>query len=393
MILILAEAGTEPIAGEIAQSITAEYGLSTPPEMVAAGAPWTRAVEWDDVLIVVYENSNWPTDHTNYIDAYLKKHTTGGPVIPVSTDPANRRPPGPISGIKAGVYDGTPQATAQIVMSTGVFLGLALTPGRQRIFISYRAADGTVIANDLHDRLKAAGFVPWLDEADKNLQTGDDVQQIIRQNIDSAAMILLLDTPAAPQSRWIKIEVDLAIGELLPVLPVVMGGDQISRFLPLKSLPRRALAKLGGLDGTPLRDAEWDVVLGEIQQLLLLAYRRRRFLLARAQAVFAATGFQWQVVDDKLRMYRADRKKTGTIRTNAFCHCLIHDIMYIPALKAYWKYLGEYPGRDALNRRVCIYDRDTVLSDAELESIDDELPNVNLVLAHQSELDTVALEL
>jgi hypothetical protein len=389
MILVLAENGSAAIAAaEIANSIQTAYGLAYELIVVEANTEWNRTVEWDDLLIVVYNSPAAPAAFTNYIQAYLAAHTTGGPVIPVSTDPAHPIPPVPISGIKAAVYDGGPASMAGIVKAAGVFLGLALDPKRSKIFISYRAKDGKELAQALHDRLKSEGFVPWLDEADENLRTGDEVQDVIRKNIESAAMLLLIDTPESTDSNWVNIEIDLAIGQLLTVLPVVAGGERTSRFIQLQSLRRQALVK-GGEEGA-LTDDDWKAVHSEIEQVMLSAFNRRRLLLSRARTVLSGNGFQWKVVDDDKRMYRADKKKPRNIQTNAFCHCLIHDITYLPALEAYWEYLDSYPEQKLLNQRICVYDRERVLSDAEFETIGRRLPNVNLILAHQSELETIA---
>jgi hypothetical protein len=392
MILLLSEPGTEAAAREIARSIEAEYGASNTPQIVASGVTWDRAVEWDDLLIVVYKSSAFP-DASNYIQAYLDAHKVSAPVIPVSTDAANRRPPDPISGIKAVEYDRGPEAARRIVKAAGVFLALALNPTRQKIFISYRASDGAALANAIHDRLKAAGFLPWLDEANDNLQPADDVQTIIRDNIDSAGMLLVVDTPDAPVSKWVKIEIDLAIGQLLTVLPVVAGGERNSRFIQLQSLRRQALVKQDGFDASPLSDEDWAAIHSEIEQVLLLAYSRRQRILTRAQSAFSVqNGFKWQVVDKQLRMYRADKKKPRS-QMIALCHCLIHDITYLPALKAYWKYLSTFEDREVLNQRLCIYDRDRELSDAEWDTIAEALPEINLMLANLSELETLAQRL
>src|SRR5258708_1801715 len=257
MILIIAEEGTETVAQAIAGALSQEYNLPCAPEVIAAGAAWARSVEWDDLLFVVYKSRALPDSAVQYINGYRNAHKTGGAIIPVGTNPDLPVPPDPISGTKAAKYDGSAELTGRIVKSAGVFLGLALRPGSQRIFVSYRASDGTHLARAIYDRLKDAGFEPWLDEAEENLVIGDVVQERIRSSVDSAAMVLLIDTPDAPDSKWVSIEIDMAIAQLVPVLPVVTGGELVALFIQLHGLRPPAAIRKNVEDATSLSQIGW----------------------------------------------------------------------------------------------------------------------------------------
>jgi hypothetical protein len=167
---------------------------------------------------------------------------------------------------------------------------------------------------------------------------------------------------------------------------VVAGGERTSRFMLLQSLRRQALVKQNGLDASPLSDAEWLAVLREIEEVLICAYRRRLLILARAQTTFEKSGYNWQVVDERLRMYKAD-KKALMPRVIVLSHCSVHDITYLPALKAYWDYLKSYKELASVNQRLCIYDRDRVLSQAEIETLISNVPEMNVIVAHYNELE------
>ena len=77
---------------------------------------------------------------------------------------------------------------------------------------------------------------------DPNMPLGDDVGVTIEKNLKDASAIILLDTPDSPQSGWIHREVSLAIGMLVPILPVVFYEDgqtfSGSRFRELQGLHR-----------------------------------------------------------------------------------------------------------------------------------------------------------
>jgi hypothetical protein len=386
MILILEEPGTEAAGTAIAKALSGEYHVASDPQIVPAGAVWDRKVEWDDLLVVPFQSRTLSDASVRYIEAYRRAHKTGGPIIPVSTSGAFRRPPAPISGIKAANYDGPPDA-ARIVTAAGVFLGLALRPGSQRIFVSYRATDGSPLANAIYKRLEADGFQPWLDKAKDNLAIGTDVQDTIRLSMEPVAMVLLVDTPDAPDSKWVSIEIDMANGQLIPVLPVVAGGERSPRFVQLQGLRRWALVD-NGLGGSPLSDDEWAGVRAQIDELLLSTFRRRLRIISRATEVFAAHSYRWEPVDERLRMYLAD-KKAKLLLTVVLSHCLVHDITYVPALEAYGKYLDGYKNLAAVNQKLCIYDRDKVLSQTEMDKLSEKLPGKNVILAHYNELDVL----
>jgi TIR domain len=389
VILILTQDGTETAAQAISAALTQQYSLPVAPEIVGTNTVWLRAVEWDDLLVVVYNSATLPASASQYIQAFQAAHRIGGGIVPVGANPAFRIPPDPISDLKAAHYDGSPQVLAKIVQSAGVFLGLSLRPGSQKIFVSYRASDGKLLAESVYDRLKEAGFEAWLDEAGENLTLGTDVQDTIRKNLEEAAMLLLIDTPDAPDSRWVKIEVDLANAQLIPVLPAVAGGERITRFIQLQGLRRWALVKQSGLDHTPLSDGEWDGVRAEIDQLLLSTLHRRLRILSRARKAFEDQGYGWQAVDDRLRMYRSEKSINALRKVVALSHCLVQDITFLPALRAWWNYLTEYQGLPTVSQRLCIYDREKLLSEAEIETIAQSLPEINAILAHYTELDVL----
>jgi TIR domain len=387
MILILAEEGTESIANSVAGSLEQEYPDASKPKVVVPGVVWDRHVEWDDLLLVVYKSHLLPSDASKYIKDYREAHDSGGAIIPIATNPEVRRPPDPISGIKAAIYDGTPAAMTQIVRAAGVFMGLAIRPSRQRIFVSYRATDGSALAKTIFERLQADGFLAWLDVAKENIAIGDDVQDEIRSNVNKAAMVLLIDTPDAPRSTYVSVEIDMANAQLVPVLPVVAGDEPFSRFIQLQGLRRQVLIGNDGLGVVSLRDESWAKIRREIEEVLISVYRRRLRILNRARGTFQIMGYQWQTLDDGLRMFRADKRNRAMPAVVVLSHCLVHDITYLPALQACWAYVKSYRDAAIVNQRLCIYDRERVLSEAEMETLLNTVPGMSMMLVHYNELE------
>jgi len=103
-------------------------------------------------------------------------------------------------------------------------LGLRVQGRDSKIFISYRASDGARIAQQLYTHLESLGHRPFLDQAreidgETKILPGSPVQDQIDEALDEARLVLLIDTPDAPHSLWIKHEVDTANALLLPILP------------------------------------------------------------------------------------------------------------------------------------------------------------------------------
>lgn len=397
MICFLCEPGTEAAGQAIAYAIQARYKPSATPELCEAKTGWTKSSEWDDLLLVVYQSEHLQPEAQRFITEYRDAHSLsdpatgelkpGGFIIPVATNAASVRPPEPISGIKAALYDGSPESQEPILCAIGTLLGMAVRPGAHHIFISYRSSDGTTIASDLFKRLQAVGFHPWLDEAKDNLPPGTDVQPEIMTRIKSASMVVIVDTPDVKDSLWMRQEINEAIG-WIPLLPVVVGPDNISRFQVLRPLQRRVPVKSAGIDSHPLSDAEWKSVFREIEEVLLLSYMRRMRVISHAENAFTVNNFQWSTVDLHKRMFRAHRQQRSMPPMIILSHCSIEDAKYVPALRVYKHFFDNYPDIARVAHKLCIYD-DEILSDHEIADIDAEMNTLSFILAHHAELDTL----
>ena len=127
------------------------------------------------------------------------------PILPVALDPQSLIPPAPLDGIKSRVW---PQDKDQLLTTTGACLGMAIRPGRSKLFISYRKSDAFKTAEQLCAHMANAGYDVFLDEADDsfdvpNLEIGEDVQARIAEKLQAANLMILLDSPLAPQSKWV----------------------------------------------------------------------------------------------------------------------------------------------------------------------------------------------
>ncbi len=90
------------------------------------------------------------------------------------------------------------------------------------VFISYSRQDRDY-ARKLADSLRARGLVAWIDEAD--IPGGAEWQKTIEENIIRCAAFVVIMTPAAEKSPWVKNELLLAQNKHQPIVPLLLAGE------------------------------------------------------------------------------------------------------------------------------------------------------------------------
>lgn len=144
--------------------------------------------------------------------------------MPIARDAASLPPPAPLQGLQGLVVrslDGAGVAAA----ATAALINASLLLARVRqgaLFISYSHRDGLHLATLLQEKLLERGFRVFRDEhKDRDQQIaiapGSATQRVIERSILDHGFVLLLDTPAAERSTWVREEVNIAIGHLLPI--------------------------------------------------------------------------------------------------------------------------------------------------------------------------------
>ncbi len=371
----------------------------------AAGATaWPAEPSWDDLLIVPFGDEPLPQTGREFLARESEADNSGRPVLPVALSLTHPAPPEPIRHLKALAWDGAAAGpTGRLARRVGAMLGLRLRSREQTIFISYRSADGTTAAKQIEGFLADNGYQVWRDEArdefddETSIPPGQDVQKVIEQNLVRAELLLLLDTPRASGSRWIKLEVDFANGQLIPVLPLmfVCPGERqrISRFRSLATLQRgcELRAEASGLV-PPLTDDELARVLTEIEDYLADIFRRKLRVPFLVEKEFTNRGFQWSNRDRFI--YEALRQRRGAlINTRVFSHCSHFEGIYDPALSALIKHFSSVEPR--ANYAFYIYDGQQLIPRIQIEEIraavrlDD---STAVVILHHQELATVLQE-
>jgi hypothetical protein len=78
-----------------------------------------------------------------------------------------------------------------------------------KVFISY-ACEDSEIARKLSRWLEGAGFDVWLDES--NILPGDNWAEKVSQALKESQAMVVLISPAAMDSKWVRHEIEFALG-------------------------------------------------------------------------------------------------------------------------------------------------------------------------------------
>src|SRR6266581_485311 len=125
------------------------------------------------------------------------------------------------------------------------------------IFISYSRADHDLVMR-LQSDLLGRGIKIWIDKED--LQPGTpDWEEALRTAIRAAHAVLLIASPNARSSRYVKDELRLAEMYQRPVYPLWVAGTQWMEAVPLG---------WGGTQYIDAREKRYEMALNELVALL-----------------------------------------------------------------------------------------------------------------------------
>lgn len=392
MVVILYQDGCQDIAEKTASDLVSAFADHVAISRVAAdsASTWSAEISWDDLLIVVYSGKGFPTVGNLFIADYLQKRPDRALLLPVAVSVASPKPPEAAAAIKALQYDAAATGpTGRLVNRVGGMLGLRLQGRDSKIFISYRTADGAAIAKQLDDHLTNLGHRSFLDEAkeldgETKILPGSPVQQQIDEALDKANLVLLIDTPSAPASPWIRHEVDTADALLLPILPICFrdAGDprQGPRFRSLLALQRWIqFQKPAATDNPPLSATQLEQIVDEAEKYLCEILRRKCRVPFIVEKEFVSHGFGWKVLDNRLLMFESSKSQSPRLQTKVLSHCSLFDQIYEPAIKCFCGFLNS-SGR--ANYSLFIYDGE-LLPQPQLQELIESQGDQVIILHHQ----------
>jgi hypothetical protein len=392
MLVVLYQRGCQGIARSIASDLRDAFANHIKVALIAASSssPWPADIFWDDLLLVIYSDKNFPATGNAFITQYLKARSPSAILLPVALDPAATTPPAAAAAIKALEYDHAAKGPkGRLVNRVGGMLGLRVQGRDSKIFISYRAKDGAAIAEQLYAHLISLGHRPFLDKAEEldgetKIIPGSPVQKQIDDALDKSNLVLLIDTPSAPDSRWIMHEVETADSFLLPILPICFRAMDDSkrgpRFRSLVALQRWVPLPLPDpADDPPLEAGQLDEIVREAEQYMCEIFRRKCRVPFIVEKEFVSRGFAWKELDQRLLMYESSKSSNWRVPTKVLSHCSIFDPNYGPAMKKCGAFLKATA---RCNHSLFIYDGE-LLPKLQLEEIVKAQEDPVIILHHQ----------
>jgi hypothetical protein len=152
-------------------------------------------------------------------DAVTELRRRGVFVLPVVPDTAkyNSYVPSSLSGINglaANPADPQMESIAQRILEE-----LRLTRDKRLVFISYRRDESTGVAEQLYRAFDERAFDVFLDT--HSVRCGAEFQSVLWDRMADADLLVLIDTPRALTSRWVREELARAQALGLGVLQLV----------------------------------------------------------------------------------------------------------------------------------------------------------------------------
>ena len=289
LLLLAAAPDGQALRDRVAALLAGEGQVRTAPAAFPDGRDATRPTV---ALAVLSPGAEGDPAVLAFLDEAVRRRL---PIVPVVDDPQGfdfssaRRPE--LRERNAVAVE--PDGGEKLRQTVRGYFGLDVFPEKKKLFISYARRDGAKAAEAIYEDLWKHHFTVFRDI--EQIEGGADFQERILEQILDKDFVLLLDTPAARESKWVRAEIVEAQSRRIPVRILQLGLDDPCPLMPsaprmrwkdAKPKPKR-LAKLRqfvaqGLAATFSFDERAERLFAELAELekLRLERRDRRRLLA-----------------------------------------------------------------------------------------------------------------
>lgn len=322
---------------------------------------WIKKREWNEIMIILHEGFDigFSQKMTEFIKKYIESNYGRYNILPLCYNVSENIPPTPVDGIKSISIDihKTKKIDNTLKRRLESLLGTKVRERENKIFISYKSNELPIV-EQIENMFEKVGYSVWRDEAKDdydgvgNINIGEDVQKVIEENIKNASLLLLLETPDAIHSKWIKKEIEIAISNFIPILPICFKNESItqrgSRFTKLRPINRY-------VDITykkKLCDEELDEILDEVELFLSQLFQNRHKYPYIIEEVFKDYNFNWEQHTPMKPIYKSTRREDRGM-TKVFSHCSHYDGVFISDLDAYIDFIEN--NKEQTNQRIYFY--------------------------------------
>lgn len=184
------------------------------------------------LVLLVLPGRDFTAPERAVISTFLGQSGDELRLLPVACVKERFKPPEPLHEKVSADVDLRDDGRSLDRLTTWALIQLCLrtSEDQRSVFISYRVKDGAFAAGRLAECLSGRNYKVFLDEKrddddQKMLKWGLEAQKSLYQEIARHSLVLVIDTPFAPESVWVEKEINAALGLMLPVLPVVIYGE------------------------------------------------------------------------------------------------------------------------------------------------------------------------
>lgn len=194
----------------------------------------------DVVIFLNRSDDSYPTYFSSFIKEIIHSEAK---ILPVAISVNHRIPPScipdPQSHDVTDALERRKLTNAQVDTIAIAFardvismLQPTLTRRNMVLFLSHRRADGEKIAGAVYDELCLRAQDRFRDLSD--ILVGQKAQEIIESNLRKSDAVIFLDTPKSGESKWVALEIQMAITMNLPIVWIKLGGDEHRTELKIK---------------------------------------------------------------------------------------------------------------------------------------------------------------
>ncbi len=128
--------------------------------------------------------------------------------------------------LNAVAWDDGEAPGATVLRAIRRHLGLEPFKRDCRLFISYRRSDGAEAAQAIYRHFRGIGFDAFKDTEDEAIEPGEEFQPRIHEAIPEQDLLLLIDSPDAADSQWVREEISAALANRVSIFVVRVGGSE-----------------------------------------------------------------------------------------------------------------------------------------------------------------------
>ncbi|GIP12434.1 hypothetical protein J1TS5_46040 [Paenibacillus macerans] len=102
---------------------------------------------------------------------------------------------------------------------------------RMNLFISHRRIDGEEIASEFYNEFRRRANEVEVFRDLISISVGQDAQEEIEKNLYNSDAVIFIDTPRCGESKWVKRELQIALGLNIPIVWVKLGPNSERAYL------------------------------------------------------------------------------------------------------------------------------------------------------------------